>query len=446
MPRYTSQFLLLVLALGVSGPARAEIFSLDQALRQALAHNPELLASGAQAQAAASRAEGARGELWPQLGLRYRARRSDNPLDAFADRLNTRVVDPASDFTGAALNHPDPSTLHATELTLSWPLYTGGRVSAAIRQTDEHSEAARLDHERRQQLLVHRTRAAYFAAQAAQRGAAIAEDAARAAREHAGTAARLARAGRSVASDQMTAELTLAGNDSAREQALRRRAQTLDELKLLMGLAPQAEIELMPWQPPTAVVAAALGELEARALESRNDLHAARAQQNAAQARIVEAQAAFLPHFGVVAANSWYADNAALDNRSQSIMGVVSINLFSGGRDRHEVGAARHQAVESNARQQALEQTIRAELRAAYRDLASAQTRLAIAAQTVNKARANVALVKKRYGEGRTILLDLLMAERLLVDTRNEELNAALLVKTSESALRLADGTLELPQ
>lgn len=446
MPRYKPQLLLLVLALGAVAPAMAEVYSLDQALRQALAHNPELLASGEQAQAAVSRAAGARGALWPQLGLRYLARRSDNPLDTFADKLNTRVVDPATDFTGAVLNHPDPSTIHATELAVSWPLYTGGRVSAAIRQADEHSEAARLDHERRQQLLVHRTRAAYLAAQAAQLAAAIAEDAARAAREHAGTSARLARAGRSVASDQMTAELTLASNESAREQALRRRAQALDELKLLMGLTPHAEVELMPWQPPTAGAAAPLGELEVRALEARKDLHAARAQQNAARARIDEAQAAFLPQFGVVAANSWYADNPALDNKSQSIMGVVSINLFSGGRDRHEIGAARHLATESNARRQALEQAIHAELRAAYQDLTSARARLRIAAQTVDKARANVTLVKKRYGEGRTILLDLLMAERLLVDTRNEELNAALLVKTSESALRLADGTLELPQ
>ncbi len=444
MPRLKPQLLMLVLAFGAGAPAAAEVYSLDQALRQALAHNPELLASGEQVRAAVSRAAGARGALWPQLGLRYLVRRSDNPLDAFADKLNTRVVDPATDFTGAALNHPDPSTIHATELAVSWPLYTGGRVSAVIRQADEHSEAARLEHERRQQLLVHRTRAAYFAAQAAQLGAAIAEDAARAAREHARTSARLAREGRSVASDQMTAELTLASIESTREQALRRRAQALDGLKLLMGLAPPAEVELMPWQPPTA--GAASGELEARAQAARKDLQAARARQNAAQARIDEAQAAFLPQFGVVAANSWYADNAALDNKSQSIMGVVSINLFSGGRDRHEVGAARHQAAESNARQQALEQAIRAELRAAHQNLASAQRRLAIAAQTADKARANVALVKKRYGEGRTILLDLLTAERLLVDTRNEELSAALLVKTSESALRLADGTLELPQ
>ena len=446
MPRLKPQLLLLLLAFGAGVPAQAGVYDLDQALRQALAHNPELLASGEQAQAAVSRAGGARGALWPQLGLRYFVRRSDSPLDAFADKLNTRVVDPAADFTGAALNHPDPSTLHATELAVSWPLYTGGRVSAAIRQADEHSEVARLEYERRQQLLVHRTRAAYFAAQAAQLGAAISADAARAAREYAGTGARLAREGRSVASDQMTAELTLAGNESAREQASRRRDQALDELKLLMGLAPQTEIELMPWQPPTTVAAVALDELEARVLAARKDLHAASAQQNAAQARIDETQAAFLPQFGVVAANSWYADNSAFDNRSQSIMGVLSINLFSGGRDRHEVGVARHQAAESNARRQALEQAIRAELRAAYRDLASAQARLAIAARTVDKARANVALVKKRYGEGRTILLDLLMAERLLVDTRNEELSAALLVKTSESALQLADGTLELPR
>jgi outer membrane protein TolC len=446
MPRLKQRLPVLILAFSLSAPAVAEVYSLEQTLRQALVQNPELLANGEQARAALSRAAGARGALWPQLGLRYLARRSDNPLDAFADKLNTRVVNPATDFTGAALNYPDPSTIHATELAVSWPLYTGGRVSAVIRQADEHSEAARLDHERRQQLLVHRTRAAYFVAQAAQLGVAIADDAARAAREHAQTTARLTREGRSVTSDQMTAELTLANIESTHEQALRRHEQALDELKLLMGLAPQAEVELTPWQPPMAVAPMALGELETRAFEARKDLHAARAQQNAARARIDEAQAAFLPQFGVVAANNWYADSPALDNKSQSIMGVVSINLFSGGRDRHEVGAARHLAAESNARQQALEQAIRAELHAAYRDLTSARARLGIATQTVDKARVNVALVKKRYGEGRTILLDLLMAERLLVDTRNEELSAALLVKTSESALRLADGTLELPQ
>jgi len=36
-------------------------------------------------------------------------RRSDNPLDAFADKLNTRTVDPATDFTAQALNYPTPA-------------------------------------------------------------------------------------------------------------------------------------------------------------------------------------------------------------------------------------------------------------------------------------------------------------------------------------------------
>ncbi len=54
-------------------------------------------------------------------------------------------------------------------------------------------------------------------------------------------------------------------------------------------------------------------------------------------------------------------------------------------------------------------------------------------------------LVKQRYGEGRTILIDLLMAERVLVEARNEELTASLGQELSAAQLQLAEGSLPLP-
>jgi len=105
---------LVVPALTVAaGP-----LSLDEAIRHALSQNPELRAADRQVQAADARADAAKGAFLPQIGLRYMVRRSDNPLDAFADKLNTRTVDPATDFTAQALNYPDASTLHATQLTV----------------------------------------------------------------------------------------------------------------------------------------------------------------------------------------------------------------------------------------------------------------------------------------------------------------------------------------
>src|SRR3970040_1058321 len=90
--------------LAVAGP-----LSLDEAIRRALSQNLELRAADRQAQAADARADAARGAFLPQVGVRYMVRRSDNPLDAFADKINTRTADPATDFSAQALNYPSTS-------------------------------------------------------------------------------------------------------------------------------------------------------------------------------------------------------------------------------------------------------------------------------------------------------------------------------------------------
>jgi outer membrane protein TolC len=425
----------------VAGP-----LSLDEAIRHALSQNPELRASDRQVQAADARADAARGAFLPQIGVRYLVRRSDNPLDAFADKLNTRTVDPATDFTAQALNYPDASTLHATQLTVELPLYTGGRLIAGRREAGAYAEAARLGYERRQQTTAYNTLHAYRAAQAATNAVSIADDAVVAAREHADTTARLVRQGRIVASDRMTAELNLAAAESLREQAAHRQRLALEELRLTMGMPANAELTLPPWEnPATPAAPHATEESERRALATRKDLKANEALLTASRTKITAARSAFHPQVGVVAADSWYDDNAALDNKSQSIMGVVSMNIFNGGRDWHGLSAAQRDTEQTELRLEGARQAARNEVRAAASRLHEATARRRIAEQSVDKARETVRLVKQRYGEGRTILIDLLMAERVLVEARNEELAASLGQELSTAQLQLAEGSLTLP-
>jgi len=442
--RFRSLALFGAMLLPAIAPA-AEVLSLDDAIRHALDHNPELRASGAQAAAAEARADSTWGNLLPQVNLRYMARRSDNPLDAFADKLNTRTVT-SPDLDPAAINYPGVSTVHATTLSVELPLYTGGRLTAGVQEAGRYAEAATLSHTRQQQATVYRVTAAYRAAQAANTALVIADDAVTAAREHAETTARLVRQGRIVASDRMTAELNLAAVQSAREQAASRQRLAFDRLRLVMGWPAESDISLPAWQTPAAIEAVpAVAELETRALDTRTDLKAHEAMVKVSRARVQAARSAFHPQVGVVAADSWYDDNAALDNKSQSIMGVVSMNLFSGGRDWHGLDAAQRDADEVQQRLEAARQTARAEVRAAASRLSEARNRVEIAAAGVDKAREAVRLVKQRYGEGRTILIDLLMAERVLVEARGEELTAALQQDLAATELRLADGSLVAP-
>ncbi len=445
MPRnFTSLILFAALASPPFANA-AGLLGLDEAIRHALSQNPELRAADRQAQAADATAAAAKGAFLPQIGVRYMARRSDNPLDAFADKLNTRSVT-ATDLAPAAINEPGASTVHVTQLSIELPLYTGGRLVAGVRAAGATAEAARLSYERRQQTTAYHTLHAYRSAQAAAYALTIATDAVEAAREHAETTARLARQGRIVASDRLTAELSLASAQSLREQAAHRERLAIEELRLVTGLPADGALLLLAWESaaaPATQPAAALSEQ--RALDTRKDLKANAAQLAASRTKITAARAAFGPQVAVVAADSWYDDNAALANKSQSIMGVVSLNLFNGGRDWHGLTAAQHDTEQSELRLEGTRQAVRNEVRAAASRLTEANARRQIAAQSVEKARENARLVKQRYGEGRTILIDLLMAERVLVEARNEELTAGLSQELSAAQLQLAEGSLALP-
>jgi len=434
------------LALGVSPAARAEAFSLEQAVGYALAHNPDLLAADARSEAAAARARAASGTRLPSLGASYSARASNNPLDAFADKLNTRSVT-TPDFDPARLNHPGTSDLHATQLALRLPVYSGGRLSADVASADEMEKYSRLQYERLREVTAFRTLQAYLNVQAAREGLAIADDAVAAAGEHARTTARLSREGRIVVSDKLTAEVNLAAVQSQREQAATRLATARNQLKLVMGLPLDDEVAVAAAGSGAAASDAANpADSESRALAGRKDLLALRAMGQAARARIRAARAAHKPNVDFIATSNWYDDKPGFDSHSSSVMGVVSLDLYAGGRHRDEISAALAEDNEMQWRVQALEQSIRNDVRAAHDRLREAQARHASAADNVGRARENVRLVKQRYGQGRTILIDLLQAERAYTDARNEELVSRLNIEVGQAAVHLAEGTLTLPR
>jgi outer membrane protein TolC len=443
---YRRVILAAALCLGsvASAAVLAETIGLDRAVSYALEHNPDLLAAREQVSASGARTYAAQGARLPSLGLSASARASNNPLDAFADKLVTRQVT-TSDFDPARLNHPGTSDLYMTQLALRLPVYTGGRLSADVTNAEEMEENSRLQYERAREITAFQTIRAYLNVQASQEALAIAEDAVAAARAHARTTTQLSREGRTVVSDKLTAEVTLAAVQSQREQTATRLKSTRNRLKLVMGMPLDNDLILSPAGFNTTADNTSLAELEARAAANRKDLAAARAASQAAKARVQVARAAHKPNVDFIATSNWYDDTPGFDSHSSSVLGVVSLDLYAGGRHQGEIGAARAEERELQWRVQALEQAAQNDVREAYDNLREATARHATATDNVERARENVRLVKSRYGQGRTILIDLLQAERAYTDARVEELTSRQNQDIGRAALQLADGTLALP-
>lgn len=434
----------LGLMLSVSTVVAAETFDPEQAVRHALAHNPDLLALREQVAAAGGRTRVAEGARLPSLGLSYSARASNNPLDAFADKLNTRRVT-TPDFDPARLNRPGTSDLHATQLALRLPVYAGGRLSASLASAEEMEKFARLQYERAREITAFQTRRAWLDVQAALEGLAIADDAVKAAQEHARTTAQLSREGRIVVSDKLTAEVNLAAIQSQREQATTRLESARNQLKLVMGLPLDSKMTLAPADFSATADAINVGETEMRALQSRKDLAAARAMHQAARARVQAARAAHKPSVDFIATSNWFDDSPGFDAHSSSVMGVLRLDLYAGGRHQGEIATALAEEKEAQWRVQSQEQAVRHDVREAWENLREARARHASATDNTERARENVRLVKQRYGQGRTILIDLLQAERAYTDARGEELASRVNRELGQTALQLAEGSLPLP-
>ncbi len=425
-----------------SGYLQAQTFNLDAAIVHALEHNPNLKGVEQQLNVSSAQLRASRAGDLPRVMFSHTARLSDNPLDAFADKLNTRQVR-TQDFDPAALNQPGSSDLYFTQIAMRWPVYTGGRQSAQEEDAAATELNRKLHYQREREYTAFETTRAYLMALAARQGLVIAEDAVAALQHHADTTARLAHEGRIVESDKLAAQVSLAAVKSQREQAKTRYKSALNALKLEMGMALDTELILSD-ATISAPIEMRLSDYEKQSMASRKDIAAVRAQLEAVSARVDAARSTGMPNIDIVASTNWYDDRPNLKNNSSSIMGVLSMDIYNGQRD-PKVDAAIAQQREVKWHLQALEQTVRKQVRDAYNSLQESRSRLEIAESNVATAKRTVELVKQRYGQARTILLDLLQAERLYTDARIEKLTAVLNLDVARSALPLAIGELALP-
>ena len=437
---------LATLLPGVS--LAASLVTLDEAVKHALQHNAELHASEQQVQVARQQLASVEAAAMPVVSLSHSARVSDNPLDAFADKLFTRQVT-AADFDPASLNRPGSSELYLTSLSLKWPVYTGGELDARQRQSGMALQQSRLLYQHARQVTAWQSAQAYLYAVAAQRALGIAEQAVVAAQHHADTTARLAAEGRIVESDKLAAEVNLAAVKAQQVQAVTRHQHALTRLRQLMGLPPEAGLAVGARWPPTPFWSqqedSDVGQHIEHALQNRHDLLAAQKAIAAAGAGVDVASADKKPSVALVASSNWYDDAPGFDNQSSSLMAVASIKLYDGASE-GKLGMARARQKEQQWREQALQQQVRSQVKQAFDDVQEATTRLALASDNVSRARQAVQLVQKRYGQGRTILLDLLQSERAYTEARIEKLTAELNLRTSRLTLAFASGKLALPE
>jgi outer membrane protein TolC len=426
-----------LLALSLHTAFASEI-TLDEAIQHALQHSPVLQGSKAGMQSADEQYKTVRAGRLPRIDVSYDALYSDNPLASLASKLNTRSVT-AEDFQPGNINNPASFDTYKAGLSVEVPLYTGGRLTAETDEAAATSESAELRHDRTRSTIVYEVSRAYLYAQAAKQAKVIARSGAQAAKRHVATTSKLLNEGRTVTADKLTAEVYFTSVSSAVQKADSQYKQALNALKQVTGMDLAADLDVNDWNSNIQLdTLPDVDEAEQIAITNRADLKASLASIRAAKARTRKAKSSSLPQFSVVGMGDLYGSDPLTDEGSWAVLARARMNLYSGGANKTRISAARYDRIRLESERADQLATIRREVRDAYAAREEGEQRLKLANSNLKTAREAVRQVNERYGEGRTILIDLLQSEQALLNSRTEWLNASLRQKEGGLTIRHA--------
>jgi outer membrane protein TolC len=405
------------------------ILTLEESIQRAWSQQAGLRAGQAMVDRAEAEA-GALGSLClPTLTAGVGVTRTDEPMMAFGMKLNQSRIS-QMDFMPSALNHPDPITGAGASLTLSQPLYAGGRLNAASRAGSDMAKAEAASQAHRRQQVALAVVQAYFGTQVAEQGVNYAEDTLRQAQETERFVQSRVDQGLILKSEGDRARAFRAQSEAGVVEAKQRLASARSALALLMGSENSTETLSTPVNGPVQELPSQTG--------GRGDLEAARLQAEAAREGLSAQRGLLKPEVGLTltagtARKSWNEGG----NWTSASVGAKWTFSFT---EQKRIQASRASVRAAELNQQWQQQQASREVGEAQRAVETAQARMSYAKVALEASESVRTIRTARHREGLLLLVEVMDAETGLSGARTMLLNSQLEWRISRAQLALALG------
>lgn len=435
MTRRGLNLLLFGFMLAANFAAAAQPWTLERALEQALAHNPDARLARNRIAVAQAGLEQANAAFWPRVQFQSSYTRTDNPMLVFGSILNQRAY-PTPPSSPLNFNDvPDVDDLNTRGL-VTMPLYAGGRNKAAREAAKANTEAARQDDEAVRNTLGFEVARGFYTVLKTREFIRAAEASVNSFQTNVGIANRRLQGGTLLKTEVLDLEVRLA---QAREDLVRARnanALALRALRNLIGIE-QGDFDIADNAP--AASAPDSGDFSRRA-----ELAAARERERAAEEQARGAKAGYLPQvsaFGSLDYDyGWKYENGG---GSYTAGALVQWNIWDGNLTRAKVRQARADLESTREEQRKVRLALDLEVEQARLELKAANERLVVTQQAVSQAAESATLTRARFEQGATLATQLMDAETALVGARVRRAEAEADQRIALAALRKAVG---LPQ
>lgn len=415
-----------------------ESLSLRDAIQLALKNNRQIQAAAQQGRAAASRVGQARAAFFPRLDIVEGFNYSDKPTLVFSNLLDQANFQ-QQNFAINSLNEPTPLSNLSSQIRLEQPLYTGGKISADLRQAKAAAESTQERTTRTQQEVVTRVVEAYYDVLLAEGNLDVIDKALASARAHLERARNLFEKGLVVRSDFLRTQVLVGSLEREKIETDNLVAISRSRLRHLLGLEEE-KFALTERVTEDGLPVGELAGLTSEARQSRHDLKAAEKEVEAALAGIRAAQAGYYPSLGFASQFEGNTRRFTDSGENFAVFVTARWNLFNGLATQERVTEAQALLQQARLLRDDLAQVVALEVEQAHRGLLASRRQVVVARNNVAQAEESLRIITDRYRVGLVRNVDVLDAATALKRAEQDLLQAQVRSQVFRARLHLATG------
>jgi len=424
--------------------AGAESLRVEDAVQRALERSPTVAASQKRLEGADARELRTISGFLPRLDFQESYLSTDQPVASFGGLLNQGRFT-QQDFAIDRLNDPDSLDNFQTRFTVHQPIFMGGRTFNQYKTAHYDKKASQGELEWARAGTAFRTIEGYWGLSLARESETVARLAVETAEESLRQIELLYKEGTAVRSDLLSARVRLADFQDGLVRARGKVRVSGKALQLLIGEGPEGLWEVASLTPPAPEEFKEVTpeELLTIAKGHRPEYTSLKARADSAKAAVRAARGEYLPSLGLEASYEWNAPQFADDLEGSYILGLgLQWNLFRGLEDRARVKEARSNEEMIRYQLRALEDQMVLEIEEAAVAVTTGQESLKVTEKSVGQAEENLRIVRQRYKEGLTTVVELEQAELALSRSSLEWLRAIYDLRIALARLKLVTGEL----
>lgn len=429
-----SAVILSALSIHTVGAATPETVNLDlgKAVRMALDNNSSVKISAAELDAAKAELDQAKGARWGSIDFNHYSGRSEN-------YKATQTV-PVYGGGNQVIGYHRTANSHTNTVSISVPIYTGGRLEGAIDQAKKNLDYYQYGMSSSYQTTRYNAEKGYYDVLQAANTVNLDKETVDRLDEHLKNTQAQFAVGVVAKADVLRSQVELVNAQQTLTQAENSYEVAVSSLNNVIGLPTATRLNLsqgLEYKPNDYT----LDNCVTYAMANRPEIHQAEASVGMAKAAQKIANAGSLPQLSLGTSNEWSNDTFPGQDRDNWALGVtLTQNIWDYGVNAAKVREAKANVVKAQESYRQISDQVRLAVRTSYLSMREAEKRIKTTEVAVAQAEEDYRIAQLRYRAGVGTNTDVMDASVALTTAKNNYIQALYDYNTSTALLEQSMG------